>query len=99
MHDIFFLCRVFSIIKKHESETVFQFNTRFSKFYNRIPNRVRLNEVAALIYYLEAFDGIFGVFLKNEDPQNMEEAQVVTIKLEIITLQLVTSLCSMSQTN
>jgi hypothetical protein len=29
---------------------------------NQIPNKVRPNEVAALIYYLEAFDGIFGVF-------------------------------------
>jgi ubiquinone biosynthesis protein Coq4 len=28
-HDIFFLCTVFSIIKKHESEIVFQFNIRF----------------------------------------------------------------------
>jgi hypothetical protein len=79
---IFFLCTVFSIIKKHESETIFQFNTRFSKFYNRIPNRVRPNEVVALIFYLEAFDGIFGVFLLNEDPQNLEEAQAAAIKLE-----------------
>jgi hypothetical protein len=35
-----------------------------------------------IFFYLEAFDGIFGVFLKNEDPQNMEEVQVVAIKLE-----------------
>jgi hypothetical protein len=35
-----------------------------------------------LIYYLETFDGIFGVFLMNEDPQNLEEAQTVAIKLE-----------------
>jgi hypothetical protein len=35
-----------------------------------------------LIYYLEAFDGIFGVFLNNEDPQNLEEAQGAAIKLE-----------------
>jgi hypothetical protein len=33
-HDIFFLFTTFSIIKKHESETFFQFNARFSKFYN-----------------------------------------------------------------
>jgi hypothetical protein len=32
-----------------------------------------------LIYYFEAFDG---VFLKNEDPQNMEEVQAVAIKLD-----------------
>jgi hypothetical protein len=30
---IFFLCTIFSIIKKHESETIFQFNTCFSKFF------------------------------------------------------------------
>ena len=34
-----------------------------------------------MIYYLEAFDGAFGVFLKNEDPQNLEEVQAVTIKI------------------
>ena len=28
--DICFLCTVFSIIKKHESETTYQFNARFS---------------------------------------------------------------------
>jgi hypothetical protein len=61
-HDLFFLCIVFSIIKKHESETIFQFNACFFKFYNRIPNKVRPNEVVALIYYLNAFDGIFWCF-------------------------------------
>jgi hypothetical protein len=80
--DIFFVCIVFSIIKKHESETIGQFNAHFFKFYNRIPYRVRPNEYVALIYYLEVFDGIFGVFLRYEDPQNLEEAQVVAIKLE-----------------
>jgi hypothetical protein len=75
-------CTFFLVIKKHESEIIFQFNTRFSNFYNLTPYRVRPNEDVALIYYLEAFDGIFGVFLKNEDPQNLEEAQAVAIKLE-----------------
>jgi hypothetical protein len=75
-------CTLFLVIKKHESETIFQFNTRFSNFYTLIPYRVRPNEDVSLIYYLEAFDGIFGVFLKNEDSQNLEEAQTVVIKLE-----------------
>jgi hypothetical protein len=35
-----------------------------------------------LIYYPEAFDGIFGVSLKNEGPQNLEEAKTAAIKLE-----------------
>jgi hypothetical protein len=43
---------------------------------------VRHNEDVTLIYYLEAFDGIFGVFLRNEDPQNLEEVQTVAIKIK-----------------
>jgi hypothetical protein len=69
--DIFLLYTIFLIIKKHESETIFQLNARFSKFYNQIPYRVRSNEVVALIYYLEAFDGVFRFFLRNVYPQNM----------------------------
>jgi hypothetical protein len=80
--DIFVLCTIFSIIKKHESETICQFNARFFKFYNKIPYRVRPNEIVSLIYYIEAFDGIFGVFFKNEDPQSLEEVQAAAIKLE-----------------
>jgi hypothetical protein len=80
--DIFLFCTVFSINKKHENDTVLQFNARFFRFYNQIPYRVRPNEVVALIYYLEAFDGIFGVCFKNEDPQSLEEVQDFAIKLE-----------------
>jgi hypothetical protein len=43
---------------------------------------VRPNEIVASIYYREAFDGIFGGFLMNEDPQSLEEAQVAAIKLQ-----------------
>jgi hypothetical protein len=35
-----------------------------------------------LIFYLEAFDGILGIFLRNKEPRTLEEAQVVAIKLE-----------------
>jgi hypothetical protein len=79
--DIFFLFIVFSIIKKLESETVFQFKARFSRFYNRIPNTARANEADALIYYFEAFDGIFGIFLESKEPQTLEEAQAPAIML------------------
>jgi hypothetical protein len=54
----------------------------FLNFYNRIPYRVRPNEDVALLYYLEAFDCIFGVFLRNEDAENLVEAQATAIKLE-----------------
>jgi hypothetical protein len=35
-----------------------------------------------LIFYLEAFDGLFGIFFRSKEPQNMEEARATTIKLE-----------------
>jgi hypothetical protein len=40
------------------------------------------NNAFALIFYLEAFDDILGIFLRNKEPQTMEEAQVDVIKLE-----------------
>jgi hypothetical protein len=43
---------------------------------------MRPNASYALNFYLEAFDGIFGIFLRNKECQNLEEAQVVAIKLE-----------------
>jgi hypothetical protein len=36
----------------------------------------------ALKYYLDTYGGTFGMFLRNKDPQNLEEAQVVALKLE-----------------
>jgi hypothetical protein len=68
--------------RREHGETVFQFNARFSRFYNIIPNTVRPNEVDSLIYYLEVFDGIFGIFFKSKEPQTLEEAQATAIKLE-----------------
>jgi hypothetical protein len=61
---------------------VTEFNARFSKAYYRIPIAIRPNDVMVLMYYLESYDGILGIFLRNKDPQNLEEAQVVAIKLE-----------------
>jgi hypothetical protein len=72
--DTSFLLITFSIIKKNESEIISKFNTRFSKFYNRIPNTIRLTITYALVYYLEAFDGILGIFLESKEPQTLEEA-------------------------
>jgi hypothetical protein len=80
--DNFSLINAFDNIKKNWNETVTDFNARFSKAYYKIPTTIRPNVTFALIYYLEAYDGIFGMFLRSKDPQNLEEAQVVAIKLE-----------------
>jgi hypothetical protein len=80
--DNFSLINAFDNIKNNGDETVIDFNTHFSKTYCKIPTTIRPNVAYALNYYFEAFDGIFGIFLKNKEPQNLEEAQVATIKLE-----------------
>jgi hypothetical protein len=59
--DTAFLLKTFSTIKKEENEIVFEFNTRYSKAYNRIPNIVSSNAVGALFFYLQLYDGIFGI--------------------------------------
>jgi hypothetical protein len=76
------LINVFTHIKKNGDETVTDFNARFSKNYYKFPITIRPNDACALIFYLEAFDGILGIFLRNKEPQTLEEAQVVAIKLE-----------------
>jgi hypothetical protein len=76
------LINVFTHIKKNGDETVTDFNALFSKNYYKIPITIRLNDACALIFFLEAFDGILGIFLGNKEPRTLKEAQVVAIKLE-----------------
>jgi hypothetical protein len=78
----FSLINAFDSVKKNGDDIVIDFNARFFKTYCKIPTTIRHNVAYALNYYLEAFDGIFGIFPKHKEPQNLEEAQVVAIKLE-----------------
>jgi hypothetical protein len=80
--DNFSLINAFTNIKKNGDETVTDFNACFSKTYYKFPITIRPNDACALIFYLEAFDGILGIFLRSKEPQTLEEAQVVAIKLE-----------------
>jgi hypothetical protein len=75
----FSLIYAFDNIKKNDDETVIDFNASFFKTYYKIPATIRPNHVYTLNYSLEEFDGIF---LRHKEPQNLEEAQVVAIKLE-----------------
>jgi hypothetical protein len=72
--DNAFLLKSFSLIKKNENESMEEFNSRFMKSYNKIPQTVRPNPASALIFYIEQFDGLFGVFLKQKEPQDLEGA-------------------------
>jgi hypothetical protein len=80
--DNFFLISAFDNIKKNGDETVIDFNARFSKTYYKIPISIRPNVSYALNYCLEDFDDIFDIFLNKKEPQTLEEAQAIVIKLE-----------------
>lgn len=70
-----------SSIRKDKNETVFEFNTNFSKTYHRIPNNVRPNVKIAL-YYFKSFDGSFAFLHREKEPQNLDAAFTATIKIE-----------------
>jgi hypothetical protein len=59
-----------------------KFNTYFFKTYHRIPIVARPNIAMDLLYYLETYDGICGIFLKEKYIHNLEKAQVISPKLE-----------------
>jgi hypothetical protein len=77
-----FLLKSFSLIKKDENKSMEEFNSRFMKAYYKIPHIVRPNPASALIFYIERFDGLFGVFLKQKEPQDLESTFKETLKME-----------------
>ena len=62
------LINSFTHIKNNGDETITDFNACFSKNYYKFPITVRPNDNCALICYLEEFDGILGIFLRNKEP-------------------------------
>jgi hypothetical protein len=80
--DNAFLLQSFSFIKKNENESMEEFNSRFMKSYNKIPQTIRPNPAKALIFYIEQFDGLLGVFLKQKEPQDLEGAFKEAIKMK-----------------
>jgi hypothetical protein len=62
--------------------TVNEFDAHFSKVYHIILASIRPNFVMDLIYYLETFYGIFGIFLRDKDPQTMDVLFFVALEKE-----------------
>lgn len=75
------LLKSFTNLKK-ENDTMNEFNAHFSKVDHRIHASIRPNVAMALIYYLETFDGLFGILLKGKDPQTLDVAFVTALKAE-----------------
>jgi hypothetical protein len=59
--------QVRNFVLTNENETIIDFNAHLSDTYHIIPASIRPNVVMDLIYYLETFDGIFIMFLRDKD--------------------------------
>ena len=62
-------------VKKKENETIHEFNLRFDKLVSNVLQDLRPTAQAILILYLNAFEGWFGLNLKEKNPNDLKTAQ------------------------
>ena len=62
-------------IKRNENETIKEFNNRFDKIVQGIPQMHQPNEAIILMYYMNAFQGKFIFHLNLDKPKNLEVAK------------------------
>lgn len=72
----------FKEVKKKEDETIMEFNTRFQKLIDKIHKDIRPQENVALLYYVNAFEGNFGLLLRDKVPKDLKEAQEMEEKIK-----------------
>ena len=65
----------FSSMKKKNSESVNDFNKRFNKMYNRIPDDIRPSQAAAKVAYAIAYDPDFAMILRERRSRNLDIMQ------------------------
>jgi hypothetical protein len=68
-------------IKKKKTKIVNEFGDRFKKLVDSIPKTIRPKD-AILLQYTNAFDGHFGLMLRDKFPANAEVAQDCVVKIE-----------------
>jgi hypothetical protein len=68
--------------QKKENETVVEFNTRFKNLVKSLHRDIKPSDAAILIYYIEAFEGEMRYALRDKDPQNLDAAQNIALRVE-----------------
>ena len=58
-------------IKKKENETVKEFDDRFRKFVNNVLEKIRPSNDALILYCTNAYDGHFGLMLRDKSPTTL----------------------------
>jgi hypothetical protein len=69
-------------IQKKENETVVEFNTKFNNLVKSLHRDIKPPDAAILIYYIEAFEGEMRYALRDKDPQNLDAAQNIALRVE-----------------
>jgi hypothetical protein len=73
--DSRFLLNALTNIKRNENEIVDEFNLRFDKIVQDIPQTHQPNPTSILLYYLNSFQGQFNFFLNEANPNDLMEAK------------------------
>ena len=59
-----------------------EFNTKFRRIVSDLHNDIKPNDVAILIYYIEAFTGDLRNQLRDKEPDDLKTAQELAEKIE-----------------
>jgi hypothetical protein len=69
-------------IQKKENETVVEFNTKFNGLVKGLHRDIKPSDAAILIYYIDAFEGEMRYALRDKEPQDLQTAQKVAMRVE-----------------
>jgi hypothetical protein len=78
-----FLLNALTSVKRNENKTMDGFNSRFDKSVHDIPHNLQPTLATILLYYLNAYQGQFNVFLNQSKPINLREAQAMAKNLDV----------------
>jgi hypothetical protein len=68
--------------KKKDNEIVKEFDARFEKLLQQIPDNLSPKDDVVVLLYTNAFEGQFGFMLKDKSPKTLGEAQEQATKIE-----------------
>jgi hypothetical protein len=59
-----------------------EFNTKFNNLVKSLHKDIKPKDAAILIHYIEAFEGEIRYALRDKDPQDLDAAQKIAIRVE-----------------
>jgi ribonuclease HI len=69
-------------IRKKENETMVEFNTRFNNIVKSLHKDIKPPDAAILIHYTEAFEGEMRYALRDKEPQDLDAAQRIAMRVD-----------------